>query len=585
MVAALLVAAVILSHNLMAMVGFGLLLAWAIWRLIESWPMTRSKAMLLGPLLLGVGLSAFFWLPVALEQGAVNLSTLIGEGDHFDFRTHFLSLSTLLGMAPRLDWGASEAHFVFNLGLAQWLLGLLGVIILLTARIAHGRHLAFFAVAAAGLVFMMLPLSTWLWELVPLLPFMQFPWRLLGVTVIMLAVLAGAGIAGLSQLVPKWWQNKLAAAAVGLTLLLGLPLSEVPPWPADFGPTDRSRVVAIELAGHWLGTTSTGDFVPATVESLPRPEGEMIRALREQRPLDRVNRATLPPGAVVTGLEKRPLHFQYQVNSDEAFLLRLFLFDFPGWTVHLDGQVVETEVGRPEGFIVIPVPAGQHLVDVRFESTTARRLAAAVSWLALALMVVGAWRLGGWREGEIWSGGDREKGNWVVVGVVAVITAVYILILAPTGWLRYESEGFVVLPAQTTVFADFDDQIVLIGYDLSADSARPGEEMMVTLYWKAKQAPLPINYQVFVHLLAADGRLVAQSDKLNPGEFPTRRWNTDKYVRDQHQITLPDDLPPGQYTLSTGLWVKFEGWRLPLVDESGQQLDDHYRLPTLFTVR
>jgi hypothetical protein len=584
-VAALLVAAVILSHNLMAMVGFGLLLAWAIWRLIEGWPVTWSKAMLLGPLLLGVGLSAFFWLPVALEQSAVNLSTLIGEGDHFDFRTHFLSLSTLLGMAPRLDWGASEAHFVFNLGLAQWLLGLLGVITLLTGRTAHGRHLAYFAVAAAGLIFMMLPLSTWLWELVPLLPFMQFPWRLLGVTVILLAVLAGAGLAGLSQLVPKWWQNKLAAAAVGLTLLLALPLSEVPPWPPEFGPAGRSRVVEIELAGHWLGTTSTGDFVPATVESLPRPEGQMIRALREQRPLDRVNRATLPPGAAVTGFEKRPLHFQYQVNSDEAFLLRLFLFDFPGWTARLDGQVVETEVGRPEGFIVIPVPAGQHLVDVRFESTPARQLAAAVSWLALALTVVGAWRLGRRREGEISRGGDREKGNWVVVGVVAVITAVYILVLSPAGWLRYESEGFVVLPAQTTVFADFDDQIVLIGYDLSADSARPGEEMMVTLYWKAKQAPLPINYQVFVHLLTADGRLVAQSDKLNPGEFPTRRWTTDKYVRDQHRISLPDDLPPGQYTFSTGLWVAFEGWRLPLVDESGQQLDDQYRLPTLFTVR
>ncbi|MGD2050545.1 MAG: hypothetical protein PVH03_13675, partial [Chloroflexota bacterium] len=86
------------------------------------------------------------------------------------------------------------------------------------------------------------------------------------------------------------------------------------------------------------------------------------------------------------------------------------------------------------------------------------------------------------------------------------------------------------------------------------------------------------NYQVFVHLKDDEGNLVAQSDKLNPGDFPTKRWPVDKYVRDEHQILLPADLPPGEYQLSLGLWVVEDGWRLPLLNDAGEQIGDNYAL-------
>jgi hypothetical protein len=72
--------------------------------------------------------------------------------------------------------------------------------------------------------------------------------------------------------------------------------------------------------------------------------------------------------------------------------------------------------------------------------------------------------------------------------------------------------------------------------------------------------------------------LVAQSDRHTPGEFPTRRWPLDKYVRDRHEIALPANLPPGRYTVSTGLWVQEEGWRLALFNEAEQQIGDSFRL-------
>jgi hypothetical protein len=622
--AAALTAAVILSHNLMAMVFFGMLTAWAVWWVVSgesaslpvasggvgrtwrAWRVWRAWRLLI-VLFLGVGLSAFFWVPVALEQDAVNLSTLVGEGDHFDFRNHFLSWQVLLSPSPWIDWGASEASFAFNLGIAQWLLGALGLLMLMARRVSQPAHLLYFALALALLLFLMLPVSTPLWEVVPLLPFMQFPWRLLGAAVAMLAVLAGAGTAALLSMAPPGVRPWLPAAQIGFVLLLALPLAQPPPWAEDFGDTGPWRAVHVELAGRWLGTTSTADFVPVTVDRIPGPQESVLHDLFSGRQPERVNRATLPAGTRVTFEPVSPLHSRYHVAGDDYFLLRLFLFDFPGWTARLNGRPVATELARPEGFLVVPVPPGEHVVDVRFGTTPARSLATAVSALALLLVLAGAWRFrhrsapveqpnpasSPPRTGlaSVAAGMEAhyavaplsprpyrapDAGTRAMLLVMGTITALFIFLLEPAGWLRYHSTGYTALPAEQATFADFQEQIALIGYDLTGE-ARPGEEIRLTLYWKA-QRPLAINYQVFVHLLGPDGLPVAQSDKLNPGEFPTRRWPPDRYVRDEHRLLLPADLAPGPYRLTTGLWVMDDGWRLPLLDEEGRLIGDVYVL-------
>jgi hypothetical protein len=167
-----------------------------------------------------------------------------------------------------------------------------------------------------------------------------------------------------------------------------------------------------------------------------------------------------------------------------------------------------------------------------------------------------------------------------VLTAVSTITLLTILILNPLGWLHYQSSGFTAQPADHNLFADLGDQIALIGYDTSTMQAAAGDTVDLTLYWKAKR-PLDINYQVFVHVLTADGALVAQSDRLNPGDFPTRRWPLDKYVRDEHSFQLPTNLAPGEYVVTTGLWVQTEGWRLPLFDENEKQIGDNVQLFTL----
>ncbi len=580
-------AAIVLTHNLMGLLFFGLLLAWVIWQVASrrvsksaSWQVGKSlvnhRAALLSVLMLGLGVAAYFWLPVIIERDAVNLNTLIGAGDNYDFRTHFLSWREMLAPSMLLDWGATQPAFRFNLGVAQWVMGGLGLLMLALRRTKQAAHLLFFALALAGLLFLMLPISQFVWEAVPFLPYFQFPWRLLGAVAAMLAILAGAGMG-------EWVQRRGAAGVatavflVALPMIMALPLTQPAPW-GDFGAVSTARMTVIEHKGRWLGTTSTADYVPATVDQIPGRNGNVTAPLYNNQPPDQVNWATIPDGVDVNVEVVTPLFTRYQVAAPDDFLLRLFLFDFPGWQVRIDGQQVETELGRPEGFIVIPVPAGDHTVEVKFGSTPDRVLAWAITIISLVLMVGIAWRRP--VEGAAYQVSRVTFNDWPVLVVGLGITLVTILILQPLNWLHYNSADYVAEPAETAVFANFGDQIALIGHDISAKTAHPGDVVDVNLYWEAER-PLDINYQVFVHLLRADGTLVTQSDKINPGDFPTRQWPLDKYVLDRHQLHLPADLPPGEYSIATGLWVQAEGWRLPLFDETGQQIGDNFVLLSL----
>lgn len=600
--AVLLTAAVILSHNLMGMLFFALLCTWAVWQVVVC--LSRGEAVgeklfqpdsyqpnCLAPttitfaaLLLGLGVAAFFWLPVFLERNAVTLQTLIGQGGNYDFHTHFLSLREMVAFSLRLDWGASEPAFRFNLGVMQWGMAVLAIVLLLWRRQRQGAQVLFFALALAGLLFLMLPISTPVWEGLSFMAFFQFPWRLLGAAAAMCAVLAGAATDGLllmgqgRERVQVW----LTAVLVSLPIILGLPMSQPAPW-GDFGEVNTLRMSLIENTGRWLGTTSTADYVPATVDVVPGRKGNVVGGVADGKPMDRVNWDVLPPEVTVETQVIRPLHTRYIMDTSEKRLFRLYLFDFPGWEVRIDGEKVATELGRPDGFIVVPVPAGRHVIDVEFGSTPARTAAGLVTAVSLVLMGLVAWKL---RRRAADNSSlppifppRLARPDWVTLAAVLAVTAVTILLLEPTGVLHHNSSGLVAEPAATDMLADFGEQIALIGLTARRQTAVPGDIIPLELYWKALNA-LDINFQVFVHVLAPDGTLVAQSDKLHPGEFPTRRWSLDAYVRDEHYLALPPDLPPGEYHVTAGLWVQSEGWRLPLLVD-GVQVGDNVELFTL----
>jgi len=107
-------------------------------------------------------------------------------------------------------------------------------------------------------------------------------------------------------------------------------------------------------------------------------------------------------------------------------------------------------------------------------------------------------------------------------------------------------------------------------------AVRPGDVLPLVLHWRAVGA-VSDDYRVFVHLLDADGNRVAQSDGV-PALWtrPTSGWSPGESIEDRRGLSLPADLPSGNYTLVAGLYRPLDGVRL-LTGEGA----DHASLTTV----
>jgi hypothetical protein len=102
--------------------------------------------------------------------------------------------------------------------------------------------------------------------------------------------------------------------------------------------------------------------------------------------------------------------------------------------------------------------------------------------------------------------------------------------------------------------AQFGDSIRLTGFRLDTP-AQPGVALPVLLQWNTGQ-PLAKDYTVFIHLTNAEGTRVTQHDAYPTWltSHPTSHWTSNQPVLDQHTLSLPADLAPGNYTLLVGLY-------------------------------
>ena len=142
----------------------------------------------------------------------------------------------------------------------------------------------------------------------------------------------------------------------------------------------------------------------------------------------------------------------------------------------------------------------------------------------------------------------------------------YLLYLSPTAQMRELTPGFV-----------FDGRIRLQEAAFTPRT-QADDRVTVRLIWTASEA-LARNYKVFVHLYAADGRLVAQHDALPVNELrPTLGWQPGEQIVDQHGLWVPKDAT-GPLRLVVGLYDSETGDRLTVANGA-----DHAEVGTVEVV-
>ncbi len=347
-----------------ALLAYGLFVAWQ----ARSWQVLGRGGWALG---LGLGLAAFFWLPALADRNGVKTYRLLGG--HLHYRNHFVSPRQLL-YSP---WGYGLSvpgpgdGMSFGLGLAH--LALLAVSLVLVWRLPGSRraraHLGFFVGLLGVAAWLVTPSSAWLWDHLPLLPYLEFPWRILILAAVATALICAFPLALVREPRLRRW---LLLAVLGALLLTGLPHAQ----PEGYYEVSDAEFAPEVIASQGLAVTTAREYEPIWVKSPPPEPAPPSKLL------------VLEGRARILQSRLTSTHYRWQVEVASPARLRVATFYFPGWRLEVDGQSRPLTVQNPYGLMDFVLGAGTHQVDVRFGSTPTRRRAVVVSvgaWLLLGL--------------------------------------------------------------------------------------------------------------------------------------------------------------------------------------------------------
>jgi hypothetical protein len=352
-------AAVWLSNapaGVLATYSVALLFAWAAFA-EKSWkPVARGSA----GMAWGFGLAGCYLVPAAYEQRWVNIGQVLSSG--------LLPSQNFLYTAIN-----DPEHTLFN-----WIASTAAVILIVMTGLAAlavyrsdartspssdkaktwGAALLLGGVAT----FMMLRASSCLWELLPKLRFVQFPWRWMSILAIPFAYFLG-GAVGRGRF--RWlWTGMVSA----IFLTTGIFFVRHTWWDAD---DVRTLEAGVKQASGFDGADEYDPIADDHYNLPPKAPEARLLALQNS-----------PPDPVPAHIwidrwtaEERIV----RVESRDQAKLALRVLNYPAWRIEVNGSPARPEPAGDTNQMILDLPAGQSRVRLYFARTRDRTFGAILS--------------------------------------------------------------------------------------------------------------------------------------------------------------------------------------------------------------
>lgn len=314
-----------------------------------AWRQRSPRLLFIGAaaVALGACLSAFYLLPAIYEQRWINIAESVSAGSRP--ADNFLFIHT-----------TDADHDAFN-RIITWVALLEMALILAAAwvgrqwREANRNHWNALLLWAAACSLLMFSPSAVLWEVLPKMQFMQFPWRWLLCLSLIFTLLVSAGMR-------RSWRRGAVCGILILAIVMAWHRIQPPWWDNNADLREMQDNIADQV-----GYEGTDEYTPVGAD--PALINKDARDVTVDGPAHAAIR--------VLRWDAESKTFTAEMSAPDHLALRLFRY--PAWQVEVNGHVVET-ASKDNGQMLVPVEAGMNRVHVTFVRTWDHSVG---SWISL----------------------------------------------------------------------------------------------------------------------------------------------------------------------------------------------------------
>jgi hypothetical protein len=211
-------------------------------------------------------------------------------------------------------------------------------------------------------IFLMLPISNFLWSRIMLLQNFQFPWRFLAITVFSTAVLAAVTI----NKIPKKLQLITTLILIVIVLFISKDYLKAKGYlykPASF------------YSGIYYSTTDTGESSP-------------IWSIRFMEHTAKAHLEMLDGKATVKEISRTSTNHLYTVNVQKRTLFAENTLYFPGWEISANGKPVTIQFQDPhyKGIMTFRLNPGTYQIQASYHETKLRLIADIISFVSIVAL-------------------------------------------------------------------------------------------------------------------------------------------------------------------------------------------------------
>jgi hypothetical protein len=326
----------ILSHNTLAFIFLTLIAGYLIFDLNVS--RKREGSRYLTVFLTGIGLAAFYWIPVIFELG----NTIFSKTIVSDWRGYFAD-TNLIGNSTLFIFGSAVVIFLSKKALFK-----------------EHRLTMFFVILGIFSVFLSSSTSTFIWNYLPS-AFIQFPFRLLSLSLISLAFTGAFVVSYL-----KSWQRNIFIIAIALSLSI----------------SSIQYLKSIEYINKGEGFYTTNS-------STTTVHDEYMSTWVEEKPTQRPDTKVeiLDCEGEINDLKYNNKKVTFTANLGTDSIIRLNTIYWPGWKASVNNKSYDIDYKNSKGVMDIKLARGANQVKFEFFETPLRLASDIISVISFIVLI------------------------------------------------------------------------------------------------------------------------------------------------------------------------------------------------------